>query len=86
MSKITKEINIIEMIKKYPETAQVLFNHGIHCVGCHAAAFETLEQGLIAHGLSEEEIKKIVKELNEIAEKTPFSEKGVTKTSEEKKE
>jgi len=69
MQKITEKIKISELIEKYPETVSVLFEKGIHCVGCHAAAFETLEQGFQAHGLNEEQIKEIVKELNEKIEK-----------------
>jgi len=80
MSKITKETNIIEMIKKYPETAQALFDLGIHCVGCHAASFETLEQGFKGHGLTDEQIEKAVKELNKTAEKSG------NKTEEKKEE
>ncbi|MBU2100535.1 DUF1858 domain-containing protein, partial [Candidatus Micrarchaeota archaeon] len=62
---ITKEINIGELVKNFPEAVPLLFDYGVHCVGCHVAAFETLEQGLTAHGYKEEQIEKIVKELNE---------------------
>ncbi|MFH1664140.1 MAG: DUF1858 domain-containing protein [archaeon] len=62
--KITKETNIGEMVRSHPETASVLFEKGVHCIGCHAAQFENLGQGLQAHGLSEEQIEKVLKELN----------------------
>lgn len=62
---ITKEMNIGELVKNFPEAIPLLFEYGVHCVGCHVAAFETLEQGLTAHGYKEEQIEKIVKELNE---------------------
>ena len=63
--KINKDMIIGECLAKYPQTAKVLFDHGIHCVGCFAANMETLEDGLQRHGLSEEEVNKIIKELND---------------------
>lgn len=63
--KITKEMMIGELISKFPKTAEVLMENGIHCIGCHVAVHETLEQGLKAHGKDDKEIDKIVKELNE---------------------
>ncbi len=63
---INKEMIISECITKYPETAEYLTNLGFHCIGCFAAGFETLEQGLKVHGKSVEEIDKIIKELNKL--------------------
>jgi len=73
--KITKKSNISEIVEKHPEAISVLFEKGIHCVGCHAAAFETLEQGLKAHGLSEEDMQKVVDELNKKIEEQEKEEK-----------
>jgi len=64
--KITKDIMIGELITKFPKTAEILMGKGIHCIGCHGSAHESLEQGLKAHGKDDEEIEKIVKELNEV--------------------
>ncbi|MCK4927909.1 MAG: DUF1858 domain-containing protein, partial [Candidatus Aenigmarchaeota archaeon] len=44
----------------------VFQDHGLHCIGCFAAAFETLEQGAMAHGL---DIDKLLKDLNISLEK-----------------
>ena len=63
--KITKGMGFQEVLQKHPETAQVMLKFGLHCIGCHAAAFETIEQGCIAHGMKEEDIKKMLKEMNE---------------------
>jgi len=60
--KITKEMNINDVIKKYPETLEVFVKYGFHCLGCAAATFETLEQGATAHGITPEEL---IEELNE---------------------
>ncbi|MBU1500373.1 DUF1858 domain-containing protein [Patescibacteria group bacterium] len=62
---ITKTINLGELVQHYPELVEVLVNdYGLHCVGCMAAAFETLEEGAKVHGFSAKEIDKIVKDLN----------------------
>jgi len=64
--KITKEMKIAEVIKKYPETLSVFIKNGIHCIGCAAATFETIEQGAMAHGITPEEL---VEDLNNKATK-----------------
>ncbi len=62
--KITKEMGFEEILQKYPQTAPIMLKYGLHCIGCHAAAFETLEQGCTAHGMKEEDIEKMLKEMN----------------------
>lgn len=67
---ITKTINLGELVQNYPELVEGLVNdYGLHCVGCMAAAFETLEEGAKAHGFSDQEIAKMVKKLNQIISK-----------------
>lgn len=53
-----------EVISKHPEVAEIFLEEGIFCIGCGAANYETIEQGLKVHGKSEEEIKNFVKKLN----------------------
>jgi len=60
--KITKDMKFSEILEKYPDTAEILFEAGMHCVGCPMAVQETLEQGILAHGL---DTNKILKKLNE---------------------
>lgn len=67
IGRITKSTNLGELSSTYPELVEVLVNdYGLHCVGCMAAAFETLEEGARAHGFSGKKIDKMVKRLNEI--------------------
>ncbi|MDP2672860.1 MAG: iron-sulfur cluster assembly accessory protein, partial [Nanoarchaeota archaeon] len=63
--KITKDMTIGDIVEASPKAAEILTSYGIHCVGCHASPFETLEQGLQGHGISQEEVDKIVSEINE---------------------
>lgn len=52
------------MVNKYPRTAEVLFKYGLHCLGCAVSEEETLEEGARAHGMTDEEIEKMVSEIN----------------------
>ena len=63
---ITKDMNFAEILKKKPAAAEVMFKNGLHCGGCHAAAFETMEQGAMAHGMSEEDVEKMLEEINKL--------------------
>jgi len=67
MTKITKHMLIGEIAQQYPETFDIFVKFGLHCVGCHVAAFETIEQGAMAHGI---DVDKLVDELNEAINKT----------------
>lgn len=80
--KIEKTIPIGELVMNYPASVEVLFSHGFHCIGCGLSAYETLEQGALAHGFDEamvdeivEEIKKAVKEHDEQEKKRLSSKK-----------
>ena len=65
-NKITKDMTLGDIISRYPETAGVMMKRGLHCVGCHVAAFETLEQGAKAHGMSDNDIESMLKEMNNL--------------------
>ncbi|MEW6408011.1 MAG: DUF1858 domain-containing protein [Patescibacteria group bacterium] len=66
--KITKSQTISEIIKKYPQTIEIFFKYGLHCIGCAISANETLEEGARGHGLTDKEIAKILREINKIIE------------------
>ena len=60
-TKITKDMPIGEVLREHPELFEVFSEHGLHCIGCAAAGFESLEQGAEAHGI---DIKKLIDDLN----------------------
>lgn len=64
--KITKNMAIGEVVMKYPAAIAVFMNHGLHCIGCGVAQFETIEQGASAHGI---DVKKLMADLNKAASK-----------------
>lgn len=74
--KITKNMKLGDIIKEYPETVEVMLKRGLHCVGCHIAAWETLEQGAKAHGMSDKDVESMVKEMNELSNNIRKKNKG----------
>lgn len=65
-SKITKESNLAEIVYKYPQVAEVLMDYGLHCVGCLASAYDTIEAGAKIHGLKDGEIDEMIERVNEV--------------------
>ena len=59
-------MKISEVVTKWPKTMEVMLKYGLHCVGCHLSPFETIEQGALVHGLTQEELDNMLKEMNEL--------------------
>ncbi|NLF83517.1 MAG: DUF1858 domain-containing protein [Candidatus Gastranaerophilales bacterium] len=59
--KITKDMSIVEIVQKYPQTLEVFARYGLGCIGCAAARFENLEAGAKVHGI---DVDKFVDDLN----------------------
>jgi hybrid cluster-associated redox disulfide protein len=59
---ISKSMNLKDLLKSYPESARVFSAYGIGCLGCSMANYETIEQGIGAHGI---DINEFMKDLNE---------------------
>ncbi len=64
--KITKESNIAELVNNYPEAVEVLTAFGLHCVGCFASAFDTIDEGAEIHGMTTAEIEEMLEEVNKV--------------------
>jgi hybrid cluster-associated redox disulfide protein len=64
--KITKDMIIEEAVRLYPQTIPVFLNYGLHCVGCHVANWESIEQGALTHGI--ENLDDMIRDLNIAAE------------------
>jgi len=69
-AKITKHMLLGDVAMQYPESGEIFFKYGLHCVGCHVAMFETIEQGALAHGLTQKDVDKLVQDLNDAISKT----------------
>jgi len=58
---ITRDMPIGTVVKEHPETVPVFLKHGLHCIGCHVAAFESVAEGAQAHGI---DVEPLMTELN----------------------
>ena len=65
---ISKDMSIGDIVAKNPKSAEIMFKHGMHCVGCGMMAYESLEVGCKVHGMSDEDIDKMVEEMNKAVE------------------
>ncbi len=63
MSKVTKDMSIIDIVQQYPQSLEVFAKYGLGCVGCAAARFENLEAGAKVHGFDPDEM---VAEINSL--------------------
>jgi hybrid cluster-associated redox disulfide protein len=64
-TKITEDMNIREVIDKYPETVSIFAKYNMGCIGCIAASFESLKDIAAVHGT---DVKAFVKDLNDAIE------------------
>ncbi len=58
---LTKDMSIMDVVQKYPQTVKVFQEFGMGCIGCAAAHFENIEQGASAHGM---DVQKLMEALN----------------------
>lgn len=69
---IHRQMTIDEILGMFPNKAQKLSqeitNAGLHCVGCHASTWETLEVGMKGHGKTDAQIDELVRRLNALLE------------------
>lgn len=66
MSLITKNIPIEELISKYPFSINYLMKKGIKCIICGEPIWGTLEDAVREKGFKDQDLTKIVEELNEL--------------------
>lgn len=79
IQKITRDILISEILTINPRKsailAEMLLDFGIHCIGCGASSFETLGQGVLGHGFSEQQLGKLINDLNKVISEESETEK-----------
>ncbi len=64
--KVTTDMLISDIIKKYPDAAFALMQCGMGCIGCPASQGETLEQAAMVHGMKADEVCEYVNEYLEL--------------------
>lgn len=67
---ITKDWTISDILTTYHDQSaqliEIMMKHGLHCFGCGASTFETVEQGTLGHGMPTEVMNQLVSELNDV--------------------
>ena len=81
--KITRDIMIGELVMNYPQSVEVLFQYGFHCIGCGLSAYETLGQGCLAHGFDEATLDQVIEEIKKAVDEG--GERGKARTTAKKK-
>ena len=56
MAKITKDTTIGQALQISQDIIPVLFEIGMHCIGCPSAQMETLEEAAMVHGIEVDEL------------------------------
>lgn len=60
---VTPNTLIGDMVLFHPETAELLFSIGLHCLGCPSSGVETVKDAASVHGLDADDL---VRKLNHI--------------------
>lgn len=63
-----------DLVRAYPFLTEILLkDYSLHCAGCFANTFDTLEGGARVHGMDEKELEMMVEHLNDEVAKHPSS-------------
>lgn len=54
--------NIMEVVRRYPDAAEIFMKHGLPCVGCAAAQYEKISDVVAEFGIDAD---KLIKEIEE---------------------
>lgn len=66
IEKINENMNIRDVIEKYPEVIPVFQKYNMGCIGCIAASFEKLSDIASVHGVN---VKTFINDLNDAIKK-----------------
>jgi hybrid cluster-associated redox disulfide protein len=65
MMAITKDMTIAQILRSFPQTADVFRSYGMHCLSCPGATGESLEQAAMVHGFDAD---KLLEDLLKVAQ------------------
>jgi hybrid cluster-associated redox disulfide protein len=65
MMAITKDMTIAQILRAFPQTADVFRSYGMHCLSCPGATGESLEQAAMVHGF---DANKLLEDLLKVAQ------------------
>ena len=61
MFRLSKDTTIGELLRTFPDAAEILTEIGMHCLGCPSAQGETLEQAAEVHGMDADDLVEDLK-------------------------
>lgn len=64
---ITKDIEIEELVRKFPFSVKYLMEHGIRCIACGEPIWGTLEEAAKEKGFNDGQIKVFVEEMKQLS-------------------
>lgn len=64
---ITKDIEIEELVRRYPFSVKYLMEQNIKCIACGEPIWGTLEEAAREKGYENDSIERFVRELNALA-------------------
>lgn len=59
---LSVDSNIMEVIQRYPEAAEIFMKSGLPCVGCAASQYEKISDVVAEFGIDGEALIKDIKE------------------------
>ncbi len=62
--RITQDMTIEEVIKRYPSTISAFEHYGLRCSGCCVSGLENVKEGALSHGV---DLDNLLEELNRAA-------------------
>ncbi len=77
---ITRAMRVQDILTLLPHAAPLLAEYGLHCVGCAGSEFETLEEGYLSHGFTEDKLDDLVTDLNSLFLRQPERPKTIDVT------
>lgn len=72
-------MTISHILEIHPKGADIMQQFGLHCFGCSINVLETLEQGIVGHGMPEKTLNELLDALNDDLSKfrKEIAEKGI---------
>ena len=62
---VSKGMRIGDVVEQYPMAADVMAGYGLHCIGCDANPYDSIEAGAKVHGMSAEMMEQMLDDVNE---------------------
>ncbi|MBI3618526.1 DUF1858 domain-containing protein [Candidatus Peregrinibacteria bacterium] len=82
MDAIHRDMPIADIVALCPEAETILAEYGLHCFGCAASALETLKDGCLGHGFTDEDIDELIDDIRSLVAAMPSKPARLTITLE----